>query len=43
MKSVIKDLNFTIDKAIIILVLNFLDFFFAQFLGILSYDTRKKE
>ena len=33
-RSEIKDLEITMDEAIIIQVLNFLDFLFAQFLGI---------
>ena len=43
MKSEIEDLKIIMDEAIIIQVLNSLDFSFAQFLGILSYDAREKE
>ena len=42
-KFEIEDLETTMDEAITIQVLNSLDFFFAQFLGILSQEARKKE
>ena len=42
-KSKIEDLNNDMDEAITIQVLNFLDFSFSQFLGILSYDAIEKE
>ncbi len=42
-KSEIEDLEITIDEAITIQVLNFLDSSFAQLLGILSHEAREKE
>lgn len=42
-KSEIKDLGITIDKAIIIQVLNFFDTSFMLFFGILSHKIREKE
>lgn len=42
-KSEIKDLGITMNEAITIQVFNFLDSFFAQFLGILSHEARKKD
>lgn len=42
-KSEIKDLGITIDKAIIIQVLNFFDISFMLFFGILSHKIREKE
>lgn len=42
-KSEIEDLEITIDEAIIIQILNFLDSSFVQFLGILSHEAREKE
>ena len=42
-KSEIKDLDITIDEAILIQVLNSLDSSFAQFIGILSQKARTKE
>ena len=41
-KSEIKDLEITIVEAITIQVLNLLNSFFIQFLGILSHTTREK-
>lgn len=41
-KSEIEDLEIIIDKTIIIQVLNFLNTFFAYFLGILSHEAKKK-
>lgn len=41
-KSEIKDLEITINKAITIQVLNFLNSSFMQFLSILSYEAREK-
>lgn len=41
-KSAIKDLQITIDEAITIQVLNSLNSFFTQFLGILCYKAKKK-
>ena len=43
MKSEIKDLEIIMDEAITIQVLNFLDYSFAQFFGIMSLKARKKE
>ncbi len=43
MKSEIEDFEIIMDEAITIEVLNSLDFFFAQFLGILSRKAREKE
>ena len=43
MKSEIKNLEITIDETITIQVLNSLDFFFTQFLGILSHIAKEKE
>lgn len=42
-KSEIKDLGITMDKAITMQVLKSLDLSFTQFLGILSYEAREKE
>ena len=42
-KSKIKDLKITIDKAIMIQVFNSLYSLFAQFLGILSHKVREKK
>ncbi len=42
-KSKIKDLEITMDEAITIQVLNSLNSFFTQFLGILSHDAREKD
>ena len=42
-RSEIEDLEITMDEAITIQVLNSLDSSFAQFLGILSHEARKKE
>lgn len=41
-KSKIEDLQITMDEAITIQVLSSLDYFFTQFLGILSRKARKK-
>ncbi len=43
MKSEIEDLEITMNEAIKIQVVNFLDSSFAQFLGILSHEAREKE
>lgn len=42
-KSAIKNLEITIDKAIKIQVLNSIDFLFAQFFEILNHNAREKE
>lgn len=42
-KLKIQDLKITMDEAITIQVLNFLAFFFIQFLDTLSYKARKKD
>ena len=42
-KLEIEDLEITIDKAITIQVLNSLNSFFAQLLGILSHEAREKD
>lgn len=42
-KSKIEELEIIIDEAITIQIFNYLDSSFAQFLGILSYEARKKE
>ncbi len=41
-KSKMKELEIIIDEAITIHIFNYLDSSFAQFLGILSYEARKK-
>lgn len=41
-KLKIEDLKITMDKAIIIQVLNFDNFFFTQFLDILSHEARER-
>lgn len=42
-KSEIQDLDITIDEAIMIWVPKFFEFFFAQFLGILSHKVREND
>ncbi len=42
-RSEIEDLEITMDEAITIQVLNFLESFFTKFLGILSHKAREKE
>lgn len=42
-KSKIEDLDFRINKAITIQVLNILNLSFEHFLSILSYEAREKE
>ena len=43
MKSKIKNIKITIDKAITILVLNFVNFYFVKFCAILTPKIRENE